>query len=241
MVCTATRRNIILGMLLAAAYALYATPSQAEELTNVAPITAPSDEAENQKRFAVEVKPLPMIVSILPGSAGIGGEFEAKMTRNFTVFADASYLHMRLTDKMLEDVQNDQSEDKPDSVAREMTVTSMAAGGRYYADAFADSWFAGAKVGGGTAKVNWAYAEERYDDESLFYMAGAEAGYRWLWESGFLIRLGFGFNATMIPHRDVTQVAATDASAGRDDIEDKTPTKKTTGSAAFDFGLGYTF
>lgn len=241
MVCSATRKNIVIGLMLAAAYAVFATPGQAEELetTKVAKVTAPSDEAESQKRFAAEIKPLPMIVTLLPGSYGIGGEFEAKMSRNFTVFADASHLHMKLTDRMLSDVQDDQ--DEPESVPREMSVTSMAAGGRYYADAFASSWYTGAKLGGGTAHVNWAYDKERYDDDSLFYMAGVEAGYRWLWDSGFLIRLGFGVNATMVPRRDVTQVAATDAGEGRNDIEDKAPTKKTTGSAAFDFGLGYTF
>ncbi len=241
MVCNATRKNIVLGLMLAAAYAVFATPGQAAELesTKVAPITAPSDEAEDQKRFAAEIKPLPMIVTLLPGSVGFGGEFEAKMSRNFTVFADASYLHVKLSNKMLTDIQDDQ--DEPDSVPRDLTVTSMSAGGRYYADAFASSWYTGAKVGGGTAHVNWAYADERYDDDSLFYMAGVEAGYRWLWDSGFLIRLGFGMNATMIPHRELTQVAATDAGSGEKDIEDKAPTRKTQGSAAFDFGLGYTF
>lgn len=241
MVCHATRKNIVLGLALASAFALLATPSHAEDIeaSKTAPITAPSDEAEGQKRFAAEVKPLPLIITLLPGSVGIGGEFEAKMSRNFTVFTDASYMRLRLTDKMLEDIQDDQ--DEPDSVARDMQVTSMAVGARYYADAFADSWYAGGKVGGGTAHVNWAYGDERYDDDSLFYLAGAEAGYRWLWDSGFLIRLGFGFNATMIPKREISQVAQTDASRGKDDVEDKAPTKKTTGAAAFDFGLGYTF
>lgn len=241
MSCSATRRNIVLGLMLAGAYAVFATPGRAEEVqsTRVAPITAPSSEAEDHKRFAVEIKPLPMIVTLLPGSIGFGGEFEARMNRHVSVFADANYLHMKLTDKMLTDVQKDQ--DEPESVPREMTMTSMAAGARYYGDAFASSWYTGAKFGGGTSHVNWAYDKERYDDDSLFYLASAEAGYRWLWDSGFLIRLGMGVNATMVPHREVTQVAAVNSGKGREDVEDRSPTKKTQASVGFDFGLGWTF
>lgn len=240
MACTATRKNVIIGLILAAAYAITATPGRAEEVesTKVAPITAPSEEAEGNKRFAAELKPLPMIVTLIPGSFGLGGEFEAKMSRNFTVFADASYLHIKVPEDTLKKMQEDQ--DDPEGVPSNMTVTSMAAGGRYYADAFASSWYAGLKFGGGTAHVNWAYADERYDDDSLFYSAGAEAGYRWLWDSGFLIRLGFGMNATTITKREVTQIAATDAGKGREDVEDQTWTNGSP-TAGFDFGLGYTF
>lgn len=222
MKCQATRNNVILAALLATGYILSSGIAMAETST-----------------VSAELKPLPLIFNAVPNSSGFGAEGEASLNDNVTLFGGVTHMHLKFSDRMVDDIQEDDSDKLIPTDIRSDAVT---AGGRYYGNAAASSWYAGGEVGGGVTRVKWLYEDTRVTDRNVFYMAGVQGGYRWLWDNGFLIRVGGGLAYNTSQKRELSSDAeGEEYDKAKDKVEDQKNNNLAMTSAMLDFGLGYRF
>jgi hypothetical protein len=229
--CKATKTNIILVLAIAAIYALVFTSK-----VSAAPVTI-YDYPERTVSF--EVKPLSLLVNLVPGGRGFSGEFEAALGRNIAVVAGLSHLHLALSNN--NENNPDETAPKAEELEKELNVSEVSLGGRYYNNIAGHSWFAGARFGGGTRKSLWEQESKDYVDSQMTYLLGLDSGFRWLWKSGMHMRLGGGLEFRRTIARDVSQLA----NDGEPDevaasIERDNPTNRIQFSPYFDFGLGIT-
>jgi hypothetical protein len=187
--------------------------------------------------FSVEVKPLVFLANLAPGSRGVSGGLELPLGDHVAAFGTASYLTLKLpTDKL------DTSE-AGKSTIQEVHSFGALGGLRYYSHVNGDSWYAGLGAGIGDGYVNWKRDADLVADKKSSYTGEVEAGYRWMWNSGFLMRVGGLLSVNSMQSRTVT-AASTTASASADSIADVTKegeTKKNVLATGFDFGVGWAF
>lgn len=240
--CRATRLNLALCLLIAGICACRAKLALGASRDMLKPETLDLyRDAETNMRIAGELKPFFALASVRPGTYGFGGEVEFLLHKHLSLFADLIYSRSRMSDSIVAEIRADEGKDE--GVAREVRAINLDGGARYYGNAFADSWYLGGKLGIGKSKVDWVYGDEELTDDAVVYRSEVDVGYRWLWTSGFSVRLGMGMGATTPTKRKITRVGfqpgiATDAA--RKDIERQAPsTRAFTGS--FDVGLGYVF
>lgn len=222
--CRATRRNLGLALLIVVLQLIVAARARADESRNL----------------SLELKPLPTLMSLVPGGTGVGVAAEARVFAHLSIFADVYHMRRVLTDQAVEDVQDDHAEDE--GVARETSVTFGNLGVRYYGRPTGDSWYLGLKAGGGPSRVEWAYGPSRLEERRTTVAAQGEAGYLWTWDSGVLVRMGVGLGWSTTRNRQVASASTSGAAldAARADLDDRNPTGISL-ATSFDLGLGYRF
>jgi hypothetical protein len=180
--CRATRRNLVLAFLLAAIYALCADHAAGQTDTQLVADSTPA------WRFAVEIKPIPTLLALAHDGAGVGLGAELQTAPRWSLFADATYMDLF--------VKGGEPEGD-DRVARSRDEQNAAVGVRYYGLGVGNSWYLGAKLGGGKTHVVWSARNALMTDEHLTTLTEElQAGYRWSLVSGLLVRLGFGIGWT---------------------------------------------
>lgn len=232
--CAATKRTIILALLITSIYAACSTKAHAAEEIVVYAHPAP--------RYSAELKLLPTLILLKPGGAGTSGEFEARLSEHLALYASGAYSRSRISEDSLLHSQRQQAE--PDGLAAETRTTGLGAGMRYYGSAFRDSWYVGGILGGATTNTNWAFADERLQEDSLAYTFGLNTGFRWLWASGLLVRAGFGLTTSTLAKRGVSELV-TSSSEGfaraADNVNAKARTKNSVVATSLDLGVGWQF
>lgn len=229
--CPASRRNLVLVLLILAAYLLLSEESLADDVHAT---------TYGRRSFAAELKPLPTLLSLWPGAVGFGGSVETGVTAQVTAFADLLHSDVRSADEEIKDAQASQSE--REGIVAQRRATTMSLGVRYYGRSSGDTWYLGAKLGGGPNVTEWVYGDERLADRSWARTAAGEAGYHWLWDSGLLLRVGIGLGWLTLSDREISasQVEGPTFPSARADIESKRPAQPGVRTNV-DLGVGLVF
>ena len=185
----------------------------------------------SDRTTSVEVKPLPLALSVLPGLGAAGIGVEQSAAPNVAVFGEGYLSTVDMTKRMLRD--NDKSTTAlPDRV----NVYAVDVGARIYTVPQAHAWYAGGKVGYARNDGDWVYRDQTVSKRVDSVTPGVEGGYRWLFENGFLVRLGAGAGGNVIV------AEKTDSSKATSEAVDKVDAiTKPTFSGKLDLGLGYAF
>lgn len=205
-------------------------------VTSLAQFAAYRESTFRPSKFSVEVKPLPMALSTVPGVASLGIGTELSAGGNATTFADVYVINANLpTGLRAENRENEVP------VVQKMEGYAADLGFRYYANpAGIDSWYGGAKLSYSLAKGQWGYQGEKIDHAVRTLSPGLEGGYRWQWANNFLLRLGAGADGNIV--QENTTSAVDRSTAVTTDAEDKVQGyAQAAVTPRLDMGLGYAF
>jgi hypothetical protein len=199
----------------------------------------PSHEKRDGCANIVEVKPMISWSNFgdnVPGPMGLGVGGETALSGKWRLVAEVSYWSLNRSDDDISDLQKDDGDGEV--IDKSRTATAALIGTRYYGDPTENSWYAGGKIGYMVAKTGYAYKDARLSDSSSGIPLVLEGGYRWLWDSGFTIRVGFSGDRTAMIQRSVTVSRSSDNSAkGKDEVKNTSPKF----APSFDVGLGRAF
>lgn len=218
--------RITQGALVALALAPFGSQAFAQDASSTvrsAPLTG--------RTTSLEVKPLPLVANVLPGVGAVGIAGERFIDGHLAPFLQGNFATADMSQKLIG--ANDESATAlPDRV----NLWSLAAGMRYYGQGVIDSWYAGGKLGYARTEGDWVYRDERVGRETAALLPGVEGGYRWIWDSGLLVRVGGDLAANVIVGEE------TDAKDASDEAVDKVEAATTLPIATtFDLGVGYAF
>lgn len=201
--------------------------------------TAHSLERREAASHIIEVKPLiswSTFGDSVPGPMGLGVGGETAMDGKWRLIAEVSYWSLNRNDDNISDLQREDGDS--DVIEKSRSAAAALVGGRYYGEPVKNSWYAGGKIGYMVAKTGYAYKDARLKDSSSGIPLVFEGGYRWLWDSGFTVRVGFSGDRTALIQRSVTVSRSSDNSAkGKDEVKDMSPKF----APSFDVGLGRAF
>jgi len=202
-----------------------------------------SKTAPQARRYSVDIQPLPILVDIglatgaYGGLASFGGEVQ--VADQIGAYATVGGARIRLS----EDQVSKAYDQTTSPVPRKITTAGIAVGGRYYTtSAMTDSWFASGALGATRSMAQWDDTKERVNEDTWVVAPNVEAGYRWLWTNGFLVRLGAGASVPLYATRDYSTAAALRLPAATD-IENKVRKQEDRFAVlpALDLALGYAF
>lgn len=235
MSCRATKLNIIFGLIITFVYALMFTSKVTAE-------TSSNDSISNydypERSIGFEIKPVALLVNLVPGARGFAGEFEASLGQHVSVVAGLHHFSLNLSDARVEEQKTDRSVAE---VEKDVSTSEVSLGGRYYSNIAGHSWFLGSKIGGGTKQSVWDHDSGEYTDSQMSYLIGADSGFRWLWKNSLHLRLGGGLEFRRTISRTINRLA--DDSPPDDvtrNIEKNSPSNGIQFNPYFDFGLGIT-
>lgn len=221
--------HLVDKILVVAGFWIFAGPGFAQiESTKSATVQRPGD-------FTAEVKPVPLLFSLIPGVGSIGLGAEVFVDPNVAVFSDVYYSDVDLPNRVTTTMNDRAGDPTPDK----LTAASISLGGRYYGRPAGSSWYAGGLVGYSDSEGQWDYEAETIDHRVMSTTAGLEAGYRWKWVGGTIFRLGGGLASNNVQSKSVTSESDTkDAKDGIKKVGDiNTPPVL----AALDVGFGHDF
>ncbi len=189
-----------------------------------------------QDKFSAELKPLPTILSVIPGVAGAGIGAEGMVTTDTAIYGEVNYL-----DSNLSGASEAEAKDRAGDglYANKARAVNVDLGGRFYTDPLSHSWYGGAKLGYSTLRGQWFYKDEVLEQRTASLTPGINAGYRWKWESDVLVRLGAGASANFVQFQDIDRSNDSEDSLDAQDEMDKKA--HTPILANLDLGVGYMF
>lgn len=216
--------------------ACFAGSAMAQDSLEATTTASPARPVAGQSRFAAELKPLPVIVSLVPGvsGAGVGGEWMA--TRDTAIYTEVNYLDSNLSGRTSDQARSRAGESLYPNKVR---AVNFDVGGRFYTTPLASSWYGGAKLGYSTVRGEWFYHDETVDQKTAALTPGVNAGYRWKWENDVLVRLGAGAAANVVQFQETKRTNDTEDSKEAQDKLDKNA--RVPFLANIDLGVGYMF
>lgn len=224
----------LLAFALTVAAICTSSPALAADLVDLK-VTSPQ-----KQHFSLEIKPIALIANAIPGGRGFSGGLEIPFSEHLAAFGTVSMLRLQLPEEAVK--TRAANDNEPDPTIKQTRNSAATAGLRYYGIIDSNSWYAGLAAGSGTNQVTWQQNGEALEDKSAFLSAGAEAGYRWLWRSGFLLRVGAQLSAHNLRDRNISAVSTNAPSAQTvAAISEQGQQRKTQLSTGFDFGLGWAF
>jgi hypothetical protein len=189
---------------------------------------------------SVEAKPIPLMLSLIPGVGGFGVGVEVPTTGQMTAYVEGNFLDSNLPNGIDAEVKKLSGEGLHGDKLRAVNID---VGARHYLTPAISSWYGGIKVGYTTLHADWLYHDEKLTQRYSSLTPGLAAGYRWKWENGLLVRLGAGVASNVRQFEDVkieTGPGSNDAVAkeGRDKLDEgaREPV-----IANVDLGVGYAF
>ena len=186
--------------------------------------------------IAVEVKPLPIMLSVVPGVTGVGLGTEFSSEGNATAFADVFSLYADLPSNLRRE-----GRELDVAVLHKMKGASVDVGGWYYSnDASASSWYGGARLSYSAAMSQWSYQGEKVNQTVRMISRGLGGGHRWNLMNNFLVRLGAGLDGNIIRENNATPVGA-GTSVKRDGEDQVKGYAKMAVTPRVDLGVGYIF
>lgn len=200
---------------------------------SVGTATLQEQETPKMKWSTVELKPGDLLLAIIPGFASAGATFENKITPNWAAVISASYYNAKISGPTIDRIREDTSEPLP----KAGYGYSTGLGVRYYEDPIGDSTYAGGQIDYSEAQVDWDYDSTKYRSNVYGVTPSLAVGYRWVWQSGFVFRLGAGAGLPKIDSLKVNELAQA-KNDGPEKIEDILDQRIT---PMLDLGLGFTF
>jgi hypothetical protein len=205
-------------------------------LTAQAQVRSLKESTMSPTHIAVEVKPLPMMLSVIPGVTGVGIGTEFSSEGNATAFADVFSLYADLPSNLRRE-GNEQDR----AVLHKIKGASVDVGGRYYSNhASAASWYGGARLSYSAAMSRWSYQGEQVNQTVRMISPGLEGGHRWNLMNNFLLRLGAGLDGNIISENTATAVGA-ETSVTRDGEDQVKRYAQMPVTPRADLGVGYIF
>ncbi len=194
-----------------------------------------SERNPRLKPITVEVKLLDSLASAVPGLASGGLSLEYYLGQNFALQLAGSYadvdLPMRYVNKVTEETNS--------PMIQGGNGYSAGLGLRYYDAPIGDSLYGGLIIDYSEANNNWKFNSETYDSDVKALTTSLSAGYRWVWENGFLLRFGAGAGVPTVLDGEVTRTSTGPASdEGKRKIDDLIDSKVV---AKIDLGIGMMF
>jgi hypothetical protein len=187
------------------------------------------------RNLTIELKPITSLLSVAPGVGALGIAGEGLITENVTAFVGANFLSGDIpgwTQREMRAVADGLAVDRADGF-------TVYAGGRWYNNPQAHSWYAGGQIAYAAANATWNYADETIESTVASIPPGVNGGYRWLWDNGVLVRVGATASANLLLEESVTATATTQAV--QDIQADISDVQRFPVLANLDFGLGYVF
>ncbi len=187
-------------------------------------------------RFSAEIKPLPTVLSVIPGVGGLGLGAEAMVSRDTAVYAESTFLDSNLSGRTESEARDRAGSNLYPNKARAVNVDL---GGRFYTSPMSSSWYGGAKLGYSTLHSQWFYHDATIDQKTASLTPGINAGYRWKWDNSMLVRLGAGAAANFVQfERTERNDDSADGLEAQKKLDDKAHTPIL---ANLDLGVGYVF
>lgn len=187
-------------------------------------------------KFSAELKPLPTILSVIPGVAGAGAGAELLVGRDTAVYTEVNYL-----DSNLSGASEAQAKDRAGDglYPNKVRAVNIDVGGRFYTSPLSSSWYGGAKLGYSTLRGQWFYKDEVLNQRTASLTPGINAGYRWKWENDVLLRLGAGAAANFVQFQHIDRENdSKDSLDAQDKMDDEAHSPIL---ANLDLGVGYVF
>ena len=203
--------KVFKSILLVSATVVWAPIAGAESVTSSLTRTSVSPFSA----VSVEIKPLPTLLSALPGVGAAGVGFEGFVTEKVAIYTDVSAANSNLPH-----AYNDRLQARDRLYPRKMSAAGIDLGARYYGLLFSDAWYTGGKVGYSAATATWEYKDQVVKQEVSTLTPGVEAGYRWLWPSSFLVRMGLGATANIVQAQSLTSdVESSEVTEAKDELK----------------------
>ena len=187
-------------------------------------------------QVSVELKPFPTVLSAVPGVRSVGFGIELSAGGNVSTFGNAYAINANLPSQL-----RGEGDENTNPVVQKFDGYAADVGVRYNATPVeTGSWYAGGKVGYSMAMGQWGYRQEKVNQTIRMMTPGLEGGYRWIWNSGVLLRLGGGLDANVLQQNSTSPVGQ--ATATTADAEDKVKGyAKIAVAPRGDVGVGYAF
>ncbi len=221
------RQMLVIGMLAAT----YATAAFSQDVTS----TVRSEPNPRLKRNAIEIRPVESLISATPGLASGGASFETYIGRNWTINVGGTYADVNLPQKYVRAVNT--QIDQP--MVSSGYGYEVGTGVRYYNDPIGNSIYGGMNVDYGESRVGWEYNSEVLRSNQIAVTPSLTAGYRWVWQNGFLARLGAGVGLpSIVSQQVIEETSGTDAAIGARKVSNALSEPVV---AKLDMGLGMMF
>ena len=193
------------------------------------------ESSQRFKKTMLEVKPLPMVFNLNQGFEGFGLGFERLLNTHWSIFADATYVGLELSDRKRDDLRRER---KNDVFIYHSDLTSVVLGSRYYADTQDSSWYTGLALGFNDYRFKAFVDEREVRGSGLAILPRLEAGYRWTFDYGLSLRLGA--LAQILGFQNYKFATVTTAQQARERTENKVK-HATHAGIGIDVGLAYQF
>lgn len=198
-------------------------------------MTKTSERNPRLKPVTVEIKLLDSLASAVPGLASGGLSLEHYLGKNFSLQVAGSYADVDLPMSYVNKV----TEKTNSPMIKDGNGYSAGLGLRYYDSPIGDSLYGGLIVEYSEAKNDWKYNSETFSSDIKAMTSSLSAGYRWVWDNGFLLRFGAGAGLPTVLDGGVTATSSGPNSAeGKRKIDDLIDTKVL---AKIDLGIGMMF
>lgn len=195
-----------------------------------------AEELPALKRNTVELRPVEVLLSAVPGVASVGASFESYVAKQWAAVVGVSYADIEISRENL-----DLAQDETDApLVRSGYGYSAGLGVRYYEDPIGDSTYGGAHLDYSEVKADWEYEGENYSSTQYAVTPSLVVGYRWVWPNGVMARLGAGAGIPKVDSQSVELAPAMLQSSG-DGIEEIEDVLDQQVVAKIDLGLGYSF
>jgi len=188
--------------------------------------------------ITVEVKPLPILLSAIPGVGSISGGVEGMVAPNIAAFGEVAILSSNLPERLEGTAKDELGQN--DLYANRVKGGSVDLGARFYLNPLGHSWFTQAKAGYQEMSTEWVYQDQTVNQRFATFTPGIGAGYRWRFaDPSIVVRLGAGAAANIVQAQEVTADAETSVTQEAREKLDKAADTQVL--ANVDLGLGYMF
>jgi hypothetical protein len=195
-------------------------------------VTTYSGPTPTLKRTTFEIKPIETLLSSVPGLASIGASLETYLGKGFAATVQGTYLDVNLSGAQRQIIEDETNRPTVDNGYG----YSAGAGLRFYEDVIGNSWYGGGAIDYREIHADWDYKDERLNSVQFAVIPSLSAGYRWVWQNGFLIRLGVGAGLPSVPTQNISTAPA--MTEGEDKLTELLDQKFV---AQADFGIGLMF
>ncbi len=188
---------------------------------------------------SIEFKPGLMMSSPVPGAFGLGMEAEVGVTERASLVVAAN-----MVSEKGGKARSHNEEANSYYQLRSMESEQYAVGTRFYASSDVDSLYLGARIAARQSYYDLTYGETKFAVEAEVRETAVEAGYRWVWGTGILLRIGaqmFVQNSAVVFGEEseaglglLEERAVTDVSNVVENLQNDT-------QVVYDIGLGYYF
>jgi hypothetical protein len=213
---------------LCTALASFAVTASAQNLDTTATVRAAP------VGVTAEVKPLPTVMSTIPGVGVVSAGVEADVFGGAAPFLEFAAINSNLPERL-----EGAAKDKEDLYPDRLRGGSVDIGSRYYQSAVGHSWYGQGKIGYTEMTGTWEYQDGEIDHRFVSITPGIGLGYRWRWPSRVVVRLGASVAANLIQTQSTeNKIDNEDSDTAADKVKDRFDEQAL---ANVDLGLGYMF